>query len=61
MAPLRRLCGLLRNPRPYRERITADIRLRFTLPKCSATPRTSYVREALDKIDFRVPIDIFIN
>jgi hypothetical protein len=40
MASLRRLCGLLCNPRPYRKRITADIRLRFTPPKCSATPRT---------------------
>jgi hypothetical protein len=25
--------------------ITADIRLRFAPPKCSATPRTSYVRK----------------
>jgi hypothetical protein len=34
-------------------RLTADIRLRFAPPKCSASPRTSYVRRTLSEIALR--------
>ena len=54
IASLRRLFGLLRNPRPYRERITADKREIRDFPKLPSA--TSFILDTLSEIAFKVSV-----